>query len=61
MSIVVPIFCEEKNIKRIYGRLEDVTKGALECTWKYIFVNDGKPLITMIRWKIFLKHNMEWI
>lgn len=43
ISIVIPVFCEEKNIQRLYEQLERVTKVMQGYTWEYIFVNDGSP------------------
>ena len=41
ISIVIPIYCEEKNIQRLYQALEAVTQRLTYYTWEYIFVNDG--------------------
>jgi len=43
ISIVIPIYREEKNIMRLYQRLEAVTKPIDDIQWEYIFVNDGSP------------------
>jgi len=43
ISIVVPIYCEEKNISALYLRLEQVTGLLPDFEWEYIFVNDGSP------------------
>lgn len=42
ISIVIPVYTEEKNIPRLYQRLEAVTS-KIESGWEYIFVNDGSP------------------
>ncbi len=42
ISIVIPVYKEEKNIPLLYKRLEAVTS-ALEGQWEYILVNDGSP------------------
>lgn len=41
ISVVIPIFCEGKNIQRLYEQLEKVAKGMQDYNWEYIFVNDG--------------------
>jgi dolichol-phosphate mannosyltransferase len=41
ISIVIPVYCEEKNIERLYERLENIAKGLQRYRWEYIFVNDG--------------------
>jgi polyisoprenyl-phosphate glycosyltransferase len=41
ISIVIPIYCEDKNIKELYVRLKHVTQSIEGYTWEYIFVNDG--------------------
>jgi dolichol-phosphate mannosyltransferase len=41
ISIVIPIFCEEKNIFDLYERIEKITDTLSDYQWEYIFVNDG--------------------
>lgn len=41
ISIIIPIYCEEKNIPSLYRRLEQVTSSVHAATWEYVFVNDG--------------------
>jgi dolichol-phosphate mannosyltransferase len=41
VSIVIPIYCEEKNIPALYQRLEAVTAAFPDIHWEYMFVNDG--------------------
>ncbi len=41
ISVVIPVYCEEKNLRRLYERLENVAKGLQGYRWEYIFVNDG--------------------
>jgi len=41
ISIVIPIFCEEKNIFNLYERLERISNTFSDYQWEYIFVNDG--------------------
>lgn len=43
ISIVIPIYCEQKNIPSLYRRLEQVTKSITNYEWEYVFVNDGSP------------------
>lgn len=43
ISIVIPIYCEQKNILSLYRRLEQVTKAISGFEWEYVFVNDGSP------------------
>jgi polyisoprenyl-phosphate glycosyltransferase len=41
ISIVIPVYCEEKNIPALYRRLEQVIASLPEIGWEYVFVNDG--------------------
>lgn len=41
ISVVIPVFCEGKNIRKLYESLEAITKGLPDYGWEYIFVNDG--------------------
>lgn len=43
ISIVIPVYCEEKNIPALYQRLEQVVASLPEIRWDYVFVNDGSP------------------
>ncbi|MBL7050372.1 MAG: glycosyltransferase family 2 protein, partial [Nitrospira sp.] len=43
ISIVIPVYCEESNIKNLYAQLEAVTTMLVQYDWEYIFVNDGSP------------------
>jgi len=43
ISIVIPVYREEKNIPALYRRLEQVTTALPEIHWAYVFVNDGSP------------------
>lgn len=43
IAIVVPVYREEKNLARLYARLEQVTREIASYTWEYVFVNDGSP------------------
>jgi dolichol-phosphate mannosyltransferase len=41
ISVVVPIYCEEKNIRSLYSRLEKIAVSSPDLAWEYVFVNDG--------------------
>lgn len=41
ISLVVPVFCEEKNLERFYHRVGSVLKQLPMYSWEYVFVNDG--------------------
>lgn len=41
ISVVIPLYCEEKNIAIMYGNLENTRKNLEGYMWEYIFVNDG--------------------
>lgn len=43
ISVVVPIYREEKTIPALYKRLEQVTAPLRDIRWEYVFVNDGSP------------------
>jgi len=40
LSVIIPLFNEEKNIIQLYSRLNEVLAN-LQVTWELIFVNDG--------------------
>ena len=41
IAIVIPILREEKNIMKLYVRLERITNPIPDIQWEYIFGNDG--------------------
>lgn len=41
LTIVIPVYQEEKNIYPLYGELEKVTSTHNNIHWEYLFVNDG--------------------
>ena len=43
ITIVIPVYREADNLKRLYERLEKVTGSLPAFTWEYLFVNDGSP------------------
>jgi glycosyltransferase involved in cell wall biosynthesis len=43
ISIVIPMYREEKNILPLYHRLDKVSGSHPELEWEYVFVNDGSP------------------
>lgn len=43
ITIVVPVYREERNVSALYRRLEKVTAGLPQIRWDYIFVDDGSP------------------
>jgi polyisoprenyl-phosphate glycosyltransferase len=43
IAIVIPVYCEANNLKRLYERLESVTGGLAAFAWEFVFVNDGSP------------------
>lgn len=43
VGIVIPVYREEKNLRRMYDRLEAVTSILSQFDWEYLFVNDGSP------------------
>ena len=43
ISVVIPVYSEEENLKLFYERLESVISQHPDFTWEYIFVNDGSP------------------
>src|SRR5450759_1902097 len=47
IAIVIPVYCEANNLKRLYGRLESVTGGLAAFAWEYLFVNDGSPDLSL--------------
>ena len=43
ISIVVPVYREEKILESLYQRIEKVISSLPEYDWQYVFVNDGSP------------------
>lgn len=43
IGIVVPVYREERNLRSLYERLEQVTSGLPQFEWEYVLVNDGSP------------------
>ena len=41
ISVVIPVHCEETNLRTLYGRLKEIAHTAADLEWEYIFVNDG--------------------
>jgi glycosyltransferase involved in cell wall biosynthesis len=41
ITIVIPVFCEEKNIELLYEKLNNITNKIPNYQWEYIFINDG--------------------
>jgi dolichol-phosphate mannosyltransferase len=52
ISIVVPIFQEEKILRQLVERLDVVTETLPEFDWRYVLTNDGSPDST---WKLIKK------
>jgi glycosyltransferase involved in cell wall biosynthesis len=51
ITVVVPIYQEEKNIVPLYERLEKVTNAIKGIQWEYIFVNDGSKDMSLLELK----------
>lgn len=43
ITIVIPVYREEKNLTNLHTRLSAVTASMPGYDWEYIFVNDGSP------------------
>ena len=43
ITIVVPVYKEEKNLSNLLVALNSVTSSISDFDWEYIFVNDGSP------------------
>lgn len=43
ITVVIPVYREEKNLPHLYERLVAVTRQISQYSWEYIFVNDGSP------------------
>lgn len=41
ISIIVPVYKEQENIRNFYNKIEEVIFGLTGYSWKYIFINDG--------------------
>lgn len=41
ITIVIPVYQEERNIRALYSRLEGVIGSLPKFRWEYLFVNDG--------------------
>lgn len=51
ITVVVPMYQEEKNIVPLYERLEKVTNAIKDTQWEYIFVNDGSKDRSLVELK----------
>ncbi|MHB9118242.1 MAG: glycosyltransferase family 2 protein [Burkholderiales bacterium] len=43
ITVVIPVYREEKNLPKLFARLSAVTSSIAGFDWDYIFVNDGSP------------------
>lgn len=43
IGIVIPVYREERNLRRMYDRLETITSALSQFEWEYVCVNDGSP------------------
>lgn len=43
IGIVIPVYREERNLRKMYDRLEAVTTSLRKFDWEYVCVNDGSP------------------
>ena len=41
ISVVIPVHCEETNLRTLYGQLKETAHTVANSEWEYIFVNDG--------------------
>ena len=41
ISVVIPVHCEETNLRTLYGQLKEIAHTVADLEWEYIFVNDG--------------------
>lgn len=57
ISIVIPVYREEKNIPVLYKRLDAVTQPMGRYSWEYIFVNDGSPDQSIEKLKQLASHD----
>jgi polyisoprenyl-phosphate glycosyltransferase len=63
ITIVVPVFREEKNLSNLLARLNSVTSSIIDIDWEYIFVNDGSPdnSITVLKQLAAQQNNIKII
>jgi dolichol-phosphate mannosyltransferase len=63
ITIVIPVFREEKNLSNLLARLNSVTSSLVEIDWEYIFVNDGSPdnSITVLKELAVKQNNIKII
>lgn len=43
IGIVIPVYREERNLRRLYERLKTVTSALSQFEWEYVYINDGSP------------------
>lgn len=43
IAIVVPVYREANNLRRLHERLDEVVATLPQFEWEYVFVNDGSP------------------
>ena len=41
IAIIIPVFCEEKNLQALYARIQGVISKLSKYQWTYIFINDA--------------------
>ena len=58
ISVIIPVFNEEKNIQNLYDRLSQVMQN-LNVTYELIFVNDGSKDASIGLIKVLSKKNKE--
>lgn len=58
ISVIIPVYNEEKNIQHLYDRLTQVM-GNLNVTYELIFVNDGSNDASIGLIKVLAKKNTE--
>ena len=63
ISVIVPIYNEEENIRTLYNRLTDTLKKDISDDYEIIFVNDGSKdsSITIIKSLASLDNKVKYI
>jgi glycosyltransferase involved in cell wall biosynthesis len=63
ISVVIPVHCEETNLRTLIDRLRDVTHTLADLEWEYVFVNDGSSdgSLTVLRQMASEDYNVKVI
>ena len=47
VTVIVPVYNEAESLRRLYDKVRDIGTGLRECTFSWIFVNDGSTDVSL--------------